>query len=364
MLNRAGEKVREHLSLDEIRIVSDLFQLRTVTRAHAYNRGSSRFPKAIIETDDGAQFLLKRRTATPANIARVTLSHEVQLQLAHNHFPVAPLMKSAADATWIMNLGCLYEMFAFLKADRFQRSAWEARESGTLLSRLHRTLQGWKHSAATANHAGYHKSKSVASSWDLLVPKILEVNPQVTKSKLERIVEILRTQYNDAATTAENALQESDERGNRSILHGDFHPGNILFGAGTPVAMLDFDSTRLDRTIFDIANASLQFSIPSLGQKPVSHWDTTLNMQLIESFLSGYSLVEQSLLNVSECRAFTALMIEATIAEAIPRIALSGTWEGLSGIDVLRFIALRAEWILSQRDALTKLCLQYIGHES
>jgi hypothetical protein len=108
MLNRAGEKVREHLSLDEIRIVSDLFQLRTVTRAHAYNRGSSRFPKAIIETDDGAQFLLKRRTATPANIARVTLSHEVQLQLAHTHFPVAPLMKSAADATWIMNLGCLY----------------------------------------------------------------------------------------------------------------------------------------------------------------------------------------------------------------------------------------------------------------
>ena len=87
-------------------------------------------------------------------------------------------------------------------------------------------------------------------------------------------------------------------------------------------------------------------------------------MQLIESFLSGYSFVEQNLLNVRECPAFTALMIEATIAEVIPRIALSGTWEGLSGIDVLRFIALRAEWILSQRDALTKLCLQHIGHES
>ena len=356
MLNRAGEKVREHLSLDEIRIVSDLFQLRTVTRAHAYNRGSSRFPKAIIETDDGAQFLLKRRTATPANIARVTLSHEVQLQLAHNHFPVAPLMKSAANATWIMNLGCLYEMFAFVKADRFQRSAWEARESGTLLSRLHRTLKGWKHTAATANHAGYHKSKPVASSWDLLVPKILEVNPQVTKSKLERIVEILRTQYNDAAAAVESVLEASAPDGYRSILHGDFHPGNILFGAGTPIAMLDFDSTRFDRTIFDMANAALQFSIPSMGQKPVAHWDATLNVQLIESFLSGYGLSGEIFLNADEYGAFVSLMIEATIAETIPRIALSGKWEGRSGIDVLRFIALRAEWILSEKEALTKLC--------
>ncbi len=364
MLNRAGETTRAQISLDEIRIIAGLFQLRTVTRAHAYNRGSARFPKVIIETEDKVQFLLKRRIGTPANLARVRLSHEVQLELARKGFPTAPLMRSAADATWILDEGCLYEMFAFIEGDRFRRSTWEARESGTMLLRLHRTLQEWHPSTPSPDHFGYHNSKSVASSWDILARKILEVNPQATKSKLERIIEILRTQYNDAAAAAESVLQASATYGHRSILHGDFHPGNILFGAGTPVVMLDFDSTRVDRTIFDIANAALQFSIPSMSQKSVSHWDATLNVQLIESFLSGYGLSTEIELNAEECGALSSLMIEATIAETIPRIALSGSWEGRSGIEILRFIALRSDWILSQRERLTKLFQQCMGHES
>ncbi|MDA1262305.1 MAG: phosphotransferase [Planctomycetota bacterium] len=364
MQNKAGEQVRLHLSIDEIQIVSQFFLGQPVIKAHAYNRGSARFPKAIIETADGARFLIKRRKGSSENISRVTLSHEVQFKLTGHNFPVAALQKSKNDASWDLNSGCIYEMFTFIEGDRYQRSAWEARESGKLLSRMHRMLQAWKPSVATPNHVGYHASQSVFLAWDRLVPKILAVDPKASERKLQRIVEILRTQYNDAGVIAESALQSSAEQGNRSILHGDFHPGNILFRAGNPIAMLDFDSARLDWTIFDIANASLQFSIPSMGQKPVSHWDATLNTQLIESFLDGYAWSGEILLNKDECSALSALMIEATIAETIPRIALSGIWEGRSGIDVLRFIALRAEWIGSQKEALAKLCQSCMQIES
>lgn len=359
MLNRGVDRSRALLAADEIRVVVELFQVPPVIRAHAYNRGSARFPKAIIQTTDGARFLLKRRAGTPENIARVTLSHEVQIELGRNHFPLPELKRTKADATWIFNDGCIYEMFAFVDGDRFRRSAWEARESGLLLSRIHQTLQEWKPSAPTPAHVGYHKSQSVGSSWALLASRILTEDPSASRKRVERLGEELRSQYEMAAAAADTVLNDSAARVgpvHRSILHGDFHPGNILFGPETPIALLDFDATRLDRTLFDIANGALQFSIPSMGRKLVPHWDATLNIPLIESFLNGYAWTDQFLLDATECSALPALMIEATIAETIPRIALGGVWEGRPGIEVLQFVARRAEWIWSERSSLTNLC--------
>ncbi len=356
MPNRGTDRARALLAPDEIRIVSELFQAPAVIRAHAYNRGSVRFPKAIIETADRARFLLKRRIETPSNIARVNLSHEVQVELARTGFPVSTFKRTNDDATWVVHDGCIYEMFTFIDGDRFGRLEPEVHESGILLSRMHWTLKDWEPSTPTPSHAGYHNSQPVGSSWSRLETKILEVDPAASTLLLEKLVANVRDQYEMAAVTAENTLVDSSACGSRSILHGDLHPGNMLFGARRPIALLDFDSARIGRTLFDIANGALQFSMPSMGKKPVVDWDASLNIELFKSFLSGYAWMQHMPLDESECGALPALMIEATVAETIPRIALGGTWEGRSGIEILEFVWKRAQWIWSQRSTLTTLC--------
>lgn len=45
----------------------------------------------------------------------------------------------------------------------------------------------------------------------------------------------------------------------RALLHGDFHPGNLLFRGSAVKAVIDWDYSRLDDPLFDLAYARLMF---------------------------------------------------------------------------------------------------------
>jgi len=45
----------------------------------------------------------------------------------------------------------------------------------------------------------------------------------------------------------------------RALLHGDFHPGNLIFRGSTIKAVIDWDYARLDDPLFDLAYARLMF---------------------------------------------------------------------------------------------------------
>lgn len=45
----------------------------------------------------------------------------------------------------------------------------------------------------------------------------------------------------------------------RALLHGDFHPGNLLFRGSAVQAVIDWDYSRLDDPLFDLAYARLMF---------------------------------------------------------------------------------------------------------
>jgi len=359
MPNSDVDRARLVMTAEEIRTLSAEFQLKPVDRAHAYNRGSARFPKAIIATTDGCRFILKRRMGHQENVDCVSRSHAVQIELARNSFPVPQLSKARDGSTWVVKNDCIYEMFAFFEGDRYARLVGEAVDSGAMLSKLHQTLRHWQPAQLSLEHSGYHNSRTVASSWQRLVPKIVGANPSVSSQAIEFAVVALNEQWKLAASVAESALHGAPTQ-HRSVLHGDFHPGNVIFEIETPAVLLDFDSARIDRTIFDVANGALQFAMQSRTNKVPRDWDANLRIDLIEAFLRGYSKVGPVLLDPADCEAFPALMVEATIAETVPRIAIAGTWRGESGAEVLLFVARMSQWIWSQRVALTKLCLSCI----
>ncbi len=356
MPNSGAGAERTLLTSQEIRAVMSEFSSLRVVKAHAFNRGSRRFPKAVIETEDGALHLLKRRGASDEDRARTAFSHMVHAHLASKHFPVARALKTSAGLTWVLRDSWLYEAFEFLKGERFRRSVGEARESGLLLSRLHRTLRGWTPEGVPPPQGGYHRSKTVEAAWSRLAHAVVTADPTASERELAQLERTLRERYDETAAHADTLLLATAESTNRGVIHGDFHPGNLLFVGGAPVALLDFDGARFARTVVEIANGGLQFGLHSVGTRPVAQWNPALNLACVEAFITGYAWPRQVLLEPRECEAVPALMIQSAIAECVPRIAISGLLDGRMGIEILRFLEQKTGWIWSQRTTIATLC--------
>ncbi len=356
MPNSGHDGARTLLTAEEIRGVMQEFSVGRVVRAHAFNRGSRRFPKAVIESESGAHYLLKRRSAGDEDLRRAEFSHEVQAQLRLKHFPIARCMETRTAATWVVRGGFLYELFDFLKGDRFRRSIGEARESGLFLSRLHGTLMGWTPAATPPPPGGYHRSKSVDASWSRLEEGVRRVDADASREEIAALAGELRALYESAAEQVDRLFESSVQSTNHGIIHADFHPGNLLYVTGAPIALLDFDGVRCDRTVIDLANGALQFGMHSVGAKPVAQWNPTLNLTCVEAFLEGYAWPRQCHLDTHERAAVALLMVQAAIAECVPRVALSGRFDGRPGVEILRFLAQKTQWIWSERQRIATLC--------
>lgn len=357
MPNSGAHGGRALLASDEVRAVLKQYPLEQVTKVHEFRRGSSRFPKAIVETAKGEQFLLKRRTGTTDDLYRLTYAHEVQFGLIELQFPIPALARTIVGDSWAHWNEHLYELFEFVQGERFRRSAGESRESGLLLARFHRTLRNWRTKVQPPAPGGYHLSKTVAASWARLEGTIASVDPSASMDAVRVVSGALQHQYAQASQMAAKLI-ESENRANRcSVLHGDFHPGNLLYVAGSPVALIDFDGVRPDQMIIDVANGALQFGMHPVGDMAVGDWKPTLNLSCVEAFLTGYALSSNLRLTVAECEILPALMIEAAIAECVPRIALSGLFAKRKGTEVLEFLDRKTSWIWEQRARIATLCM-------
>ena len=52
------------------------------------------------------------------------------------------------------------------------------------------------------------------------------------------------------------------------LIHGDWHPGNMIFQGRRVAAVIDFDSARLGPRVLDLAGGALQFSLTRAGAAP------------------------------------------------------------------------------------------------
>ena len=154
------------------------------------------------------------------------------------------------------------------------------------------------------------------------------------------------TLYNNSSVRVnELGFDSWDEQ----IIHGDWHPGNMLFSRSKLVAVLDFDSVKIAPTVTDLANGMLQFSIVG-GRPNPADWPAYLDQAKLVKFLSGYREVIE--LNDNELDSLLDLMIETIIAEAVLPVAATGFFGHLSGADFLQMIQRKAQWLDRNRKTL------------
>ena len=137
----------------------------------------------------------------------------------------------------------------------------------------------------------------------------------------------------------------------QQVVHGDWHPGNMLFDKDKVAAVIDFDSVKIAPPITDLANAMLQFSIVGYQPNPAD-WPDYLDQAKAAQVLDGYREIVS--LDENKLDALLDLMIETMIAEAVLPVAATGLFGNLTGLDFLSMIKRKASWIDKNRSTLAK----------
>lgn len=342
---------RERFSAPEIAIVLSRYDLGVVRSAQDFPRGSRRSPKLLIRSDRGV-FLLKRRAVGRDDPARVAFTHDLIAHLNLRRFPTAGVARTRdARQTTFEHNGRFYELFEFVDGEQYDGSLAQTTHAGKTLARFHRAVNDFKREASPAPHT-YHDAAAVRHGLNG-IPTTVSGHDSVLgrEAELLSIVQELHERYDDAADAANVAGVAQMPH---CVVHGDWHPGNMLFRSDRVVAVLDLDSARVAVRTTDIANGMLQFSVIRGAGDP-SDWPSFFDEARMRRFLIGYSAVEK--LPGDELRALPHLMIESLIAEAVMPIALTGSFGPLPGFGVLQMVRRKVRWLDAANPQITEWLL-------
>ncbi|MHC4948270.1 MAG: phosphotransferase enzyme family protein [Planctomycetota bacterium] len=339
----------ERFGLHELAVVLSHYRTGVIRRIRPYPRGSRKSPKLRIETRRH-EYLLKRRAVGRDDPARVAFAHELQIRLADHEYPVAGLIGTTEDNNSMLEVeDRIYELFNFIVGRRFDRSVPQATASGAALGDLHRILAD--HQPQHPPPGGtFHSVSEIPGQLARIPDAVAAVEPGIDGHALEMTCASLAETYREAVARVEQ-VGYRDWR--PCLLHGDWHPGNLLFREGEVVAVLDFDSARMEPRLIDVANGALQFSMRmSRAEQPLA-WPPGMDAHRIRALVAGYDQASGAPLDPDERRALPWLMAEALIVESVIPIAATGSFARISGSEFLEMVRRKIEWLRPRAQKLS-----------
>jgi len=344
-----------HFSSEEVAQILSHYDIGVIHQAKPLSAGNRRAPKMVIISENG-KYLLKRRPKGKDDLYRVAFAHSVQVHLGEKGFPVTSLVATRDEKNTVLQLdNHIYEFFKFITGYRYDGSAEATRDSGRQLGNFHNYLSDFA-SEWQPLRGSFHDSSTVRRQMKMISSNRNKVDVRDTVDAfvieggrdkgLARTVESLMSLYNKSSVRVNELGFDSWEQ---QVVHGDWHPGNMLFSGKKLVAVLDFDSVKVSPAVTDLANGMLQFSIVG-GRPNPADWPAYLDEGKLVQFLAGYREVVE--LEKVKLDSLLDLMIETIIAEAVLPVATTGFFGHLSGSDFLKMIRRKAEWIDKNRGAL------------
>jgi len=337
-----SSRVRERFAPDEAKEVlrrTGIAQGGRIERLFDFPRGSSRSPKLVAEVK-GRRWLLKRRAPANAAIERVRFCQHFQRILDAAGVPVTPALAFDDGSTALVRAEHVYEYFDFIEGVRYGRTPEEALSAGETLGRLLRAAAG-----ATPDgdpvHGTFHGSGIILGAVRLAEAAVIRVESEANRRKLGELGNSLRHRYRSAA---ERAMKRGFAATGVHPIHGDYHPGNLLFASEKVVAVVDFDASRTEPRAVEIANALLQLGSLRLSGQDVEQWPAGLDPLLVGAVIAGLR-ASGLRLERQEREAIPWLMIEACIAEGIVPIARTGAFADLRGSAMMDFLDRRSRWL-------------------
>jgi Ser/Thr protein kinase RdoA (MazF antagonist) len=338
---------RDRFGAEELAICLSHYDLGILQSIHEFARGSRRAPKIVLQCEKG-KFLFKRRSRGKEDLPKVAFTHEIQLSLAAQNFPLPHLLGTRDDNNSMLVLGnSIYEMFEFIEANSYDGSLEATSDAGRILGLYHKLLKSFR-SEYDPPTGSYHNAAAIHQAIDNTIVSLpMETRPPGEVAR--QVVQKLHDAYGHCAQSAEDLGLGA---WGPQIVHGDWHPGNMLFRERHVVAVVDYDAARLHQRVIDLANGALQFSIIGGGDAP-SKWPDYVDQTRFKRFVRSYDSV--NVISKLELRAIPYLMCEAMIAEAVLPIAATGSFGRLSGFPFLQMIQRKVQWALDNLDELASV---------
>ena len=312
-------KGREQFTPGELAVVLSHYELGVIDSAKEFRRGSRKAPKLLLRESNGRRYLLKRRAAGRDDPFKVAFAHALLGHLRQRAFPVPALQGTRDEHNSMLQLnGRTYELFEFVEGHRYDASLEQTAEAGRTLWHFHDAVRDFR-TEWIPPAGSYHDAPGVRQGLNA-IPNTTGSHESVAGHEVEllALTQELRERY-DQAVERVNACGYPEWP--KAIIHGDWHPGNMLFYAGRVVVVLDLDAARYQPHINDLANGMLQFSILR-GANPPAEWPDFFDESRMRRFLSGY--VAGGLVPPEQRRVIPDLMIESLIAETVTPIAATG----------------------------------------
>jgi homoserine kinase type II len=340
-------KDRETFQTAELAICLSYYELGIIRKLQDFPRGSRRAPKLLIDADRG-RFLLKRRARGKDDLAKVAFTHQIQLLLAAQNFPLPHLLGTRdTNNSMLVYEDNIYEMFEFIEGGGYDGSLEATASSGRILALYHKLLEDF-HSEHTPHKGSYHNAQAIHHA----IRNTVRSLPMETRPPAE----VLNTTVSGIEDIYRHCADKVNELGLHDwpsqIVHGDWHPGNMLFRERQVVAVIDYDAARLQQRVIDFANGALQFSIIGGSEDPLK-WPDYIDLARFKRFMRGYDAV--NVVSVAEMQAVPYLMCEAAIAEAVLPIAATGSFGRMEGFPFLQMIEKKCRWILEHFEELTRV---------
>ena len=338
---------RETFEATDLAMALSHYDLGIITAVRDFPRGSSRSPKLVLDSERG-RFLFKRRAHGKDDIHKVAFTHQVQLHLAAQSFPLPHLMGSRPDNNSMLVLGeHIYEMFEYIEGVPYTGSLEATYDAGRILGLYHKLLTDFR-TEFTPPRASYHNARAIAEAVGNTAGS-LPIDGRPAPDVLVKTVKFLESAYRQCA---ESANQAGLKDWPLQIVHGDWHPGNMLFRDKVVVAVIDYDSARLQQRAIDLANGALQFSITGGAEDP-SKWPDYPDQTRLRRFVQGYDSV--NVISRAELGVLGPLMCEAMIAEAVLPIAATGSFGRMEGFPFLQMIERKVKWVFAHRGEIENI---------
>lgn len=344
------DRGRATFAADELAVVLSRYDLGPLESITEFRRGSRKSPKVGIVCDRG-KFMLKRRPRGHTNTARLTFAHRLQRHLMRAGFPLPRLIApDEGDGLVLRHDGHVYELFEFVRGQRFSGSVAETRDSGVTLARFHQAVADF--TAAEAPQTGdYHDTNPVRTSLNA-IPSSLSAHDSVVGLETE-VFETAQELYD----VYDRCCGRVQRRGLRTwpagVIHGDWHPGNMMYRNKAVVAVLDYDSARQSQPVIDLANGTLQFSI--LGGKQVEEWPDEIDEERAGAFLAGY--LSKQPISHDQRACLPDLMAEALISESVLPIAATGSFGHYQGFRFMKMVRRKVAWLEANAERLSSSLL-------
>lgn len=325
----------------------DLGAIESITE---FPRGSRKSPKVGIVSERG-KFLLKRRPRGHTSSKRLAYAHQLQRHLMLTGFPLPRLTAPAhSDGLVLHHEGYIYELFDYVRGQRFDGSVAQTRDAGVTLARFHQAVEDFT-TAEPAHKGDYHDANPVRTGLNA-IPSSLSGHDSVAGLEAE-VLEVAQELYDAYERCCERVEALGLRDWPAGVIHGDWHPGNMMYRNEKVVAVIDYDSARVSQRAIDIANGTLQFSI--LSGKQVEDWPDEIDEKRAGAFLAGYRS-ERSIAD-GEQTCLPHLMMEALIAESVLPIAATGSFGRHQGFRFMRMVRRKTAWLNANAERLAESLL-------